>query len=210
MVTAVPCANCGATCPGRGPFCGPYCKALAEFVRVCRRWLREPAKQADPEYAYVLQVRLAFLHTEYLGHGRVYDEKARRLSAAQKAAVWERDNGLCVKCGKPGAEVDHIADSSDNPANLQLLCLDCHHEKTRESISVIADTADLALLGALHAELIGRIDAPNPTVACDNEQTWGKAWRHWPETPAHATAYERQETALRFADIRDLISTARN
>jgi hypothetical protein len=81
VTSQVPCANCDSACPGRGPFYGSYCKAYAEFVRLCRRWLRDAAKRADPNYPYVLRLRLAFLHGAYLGHGEVYNETARNLTA---------------------------------------------------------------------------------------------------------------------------------
>jgi 5-methylcytosine-specific restriction endonuclease McrA len=59
-----------------------------------------------------------------------------------------RANGLCEKCGtkgiiKPGKEVDHIIELTDdnkndwniafNPVNLQYLCTDCHNHKSRRS-----------------------------------------------------------------------------
>jgi hypothetical protein len=201
----IPCASCSAACPGRGPFCGSYCKALAEFVRLCRRWLREPAKQADPQYPYALQVRLAFLHSARIGHGQVYDKQARHLTHVQKAAIRERDSGLCVKCGKPGAEIDHINGSSDDPSNLQFLCLDCHHAKTRQAMTAITDPADRAAIAALHAELAHRINSPAPCRACDNEQTWANAWRSWPAITA-AGAYDPQPAPLRFADIMAVIA----
>lgn len=57
--------------------------------------------------------------------------------------VISRAKGFCQnqkpgfeKCGKIGVEVDHIIPraegGSDNLANLQLLCVDCHKEKTLE------------------------------------------------------------------------------
>jgi hypothetical protein len=177
-------------------------------MRLCRRWLREPAKQADPQYPYALQVRLAVLHSAYLGCGQVYDEAARYLTPAQKAAIRERDRGLCVKCGKPGAEIDHINDSSDDPSNLQLLCLDCHHAKTRQAMTAITDPADRTAIAAMHAELTSRVDSLVPSHACDNQQTWAKAWRAWPEISAEAAVYERQPVSLRFADIMTAIAVA--
>ncbi len=176
-------------------------------MRLCRRWLREPAKQADPQYPYALQVRLAFLHSAHIGHGQVYDKQARHLTPDQKAAIRERDNGLCVKCGKPGAEIDHISGSSDDPSNLQLLCLDCHHAKTRQAMTAITDPADRTAIAALHAELAHRINSPAPCRACDNEQTWSKAWRSWPAITA-AGAYDPQPAPLRFADIMAVIARA--
>jgi hypothetical protein len=148
-----------------------------------------------------MQVQLAFLNSAHLGHGRVYDKTARYLSDAQKAAIRERDHGRCVSCGKSGVEIDHIAGSSDDPSNLQLLCMDCHHAKTRANMRAITDAAERAALSVLHAELAQRIETPVPGRACDNEQTWSKGWRSWPNVPAAAMAYQQQATTSRFADI---------
>lgn len=136
-----------------------------------------------------------------------YDEQARHLTPAQKAAIRKRDNGLCARCGRPGAEIDHIDGSSDDPANLQLICLDCHHTKTRQAMTTITDPAEQAAIAVLHAELADRIDSPAPRRACDNEQAWARAWRSWPTIMA-AGAYECNQVPLRFADIMAVIARA--
>jgi hypothetical protein len=196
-----PCASCGVPHAGRGPFCDDYCRAVAEFVRLCRRWFRDPARQADTDYLFVLQVRLAALHAGCLSRGSGNGAAPRRLSAAEKAAIRERDQGRCAQCGRRGGEVDRIEGPSADPANLQLLCTDCRRAKTRESITQVADPADRAALADLHEVLRHRIDAAAPAMACDNEQTWGTAWRRWPNLPATAQAYRQQPAALGFADI---------
>jgi HNH endonuclease len=208
MARSIPCASCNAWHENRGPFCGDYCKAVAEFVRNSRKWIREPARQSDPQHLYALQVRLAMLNSAHLGRGSVYDEKARRLSPAQKAAIRERDGDTCVLCGQPGAEIDHIEGSSDDPANLQLLCRDCHHAKTGESIKPITGAADRSALAAFHAELGRRVDAPEPLRACDNEQAWSTAWRRWPDLPPGALAYDGRLAEPRFAYMVRAMATA--
>ena len=51
--------------------------------------------------------------------------------------ILDRDGHRCRSCGRPGRlEVDHVRPIQDggdkyNPANLQLLCRHCHHDKTR-------------------------------------------------------------------------------
>ncbi|MGR3512740.1 MAG: HNH endonuclease [Paracoccaceae bacterium] len=61
----------------------------------------------------------------------------------RRVAIRKRDKGLCQECLRngrytPGRDVDHIKPrfkgGSDDPSNLQLLCVDCHTAKT------IADT----------------------------------------------------------------------
>ena len=167
-------------------------------------------RQAGRSELPILQVRRAFLHGAYLGHGDVYDETARYLTTAQKAAIRNRDRGLCVRCGNPGVEVDHIEGHSDDPSNLQLLCLDCHHAKTRQSMSTITDAADRQAIRTMHAELANRVDSIIPIRACDNEQTWGTAWRSWPNVTAKAFAYDQLAADLRFADLLTVVAGAAN
>ncbi len=46
--------------------------------------------------------------------------------------IWKRDGGKCRRCERetPGGEIDHIVPirdgGTDDPANLRLLCHDCH------------------------------------------------------------------------------------
>jgi 5-methylcytosine-specific restriction endonuclease McrA len=65
--------------------------------------------------------------------------KALRLQALR------RDGWRCVKCGKPGREVDHIKPVRTHPelafelANLQTLDSRCHSRKTRIEIGLGAE-----------------------------------------------------------------------
>ena len=52
-----------------------------------------------------------------------------------KRICWERDDGKCVMCGEPGAQVDHIEPVGKlawgsplviDPDNGRVLCLPCH------------------------------------------------------------------------------------
>ncbi|HEY1641221.1 MAG TPA: hypothetical protein VGG35_11075 [Streptosporangiaceae bacterium] len=200
MSAGKPCVSCGDAHSGRGPFCADYCRAVAEFVRLCRRWFRDPARQADTDYLFVLQVRLAAVHAGHLGRAGGAQPPGA-LAAAQKAAIRERDQGRCAQCGRRGSEVARIDGPSSEPANLQLLCTDCRRARTREALTQIADPAERAALAGLHELLRRRIDAVAPERACDNEQTWGASWRRWPNLPDSAGAYRQQPAALGFADI---------
>ena len=195
-----PCASCDDVHSGRGPFCADYCRAVAEFVRLSRRWFRDPARQADTDYLFVLQVRLAGLHAGHLSRAGGA-EPPGALTAAGKAAIRERDQGRCAQCGRRGTEVARIDGPSSEPANLQLLCTDCRRARTREALTQIADPAARAALAGLHELLQRRIDAAAPERACDNEQTWGASWRRWPNLPDSARAYRQQAAALGFTDI---------
>jgi len=58
--------------------------------------------------------------------------------AARRAAVWDRDGGLCRwpdsasgVCGAPGSDVDHIDDRDNHDlTNLQVLCSWHHNRKS--------------------------------------------------------------------------------
>ncbi len=53
--------------------------------------------------------------------------------ASEKNAIWERDKGLCVYCGGPGQEIDHVIPySKGGPtirANGVLSCTSCNRDK---------------------------------------------------------------------------------
>lgn len=53
----------------------------------------------------------------------------------RRARVIRRDGKLCVRCGRAGTHVDHIVRVADGGSweidNLQLLCEECHRQKTR-------------------------------------------------------------------------------
>lgn len=75
-----------------------------------------------------VQVRNAFL----LAGG--YRALGRTMSIKTRVAVKTRDDGKCRVCGKAGTEIDHIDGSSGQLDNLQLLCANCHHNKTAENL----------------------------------------------------------------------------
>jgi 5-methylcytosine-specific restriction endonuclease McrA len=58
-------------------------------------------------------------------HRPTYDHAWDQLARAAKAA-----HPWCSRCGSPGPlEVDHI-DPTGRIAGVQVLCVDCHHDKT--------------------------------------------------------------------------------
>jgi hypothetical protein len=62
----------------------------------------------------------------------------RGFTESQKRAVYEKQKGICKKCGKPfelkGMEADHITPWSKggktSPENCQMLCLECNRQKS--------------------------------------------------------------------------------
>lgn len=124
-IRVVPCANCARLIVSRRQriYCSDLCSQVADWVRYFQR-TRADGRWRLPDIQESLSVRLA--HISAGG----YDDSGRSLSAKVRGEIIERDGGICRKCGKPGNEIDHIAGSSADLSNLQLLCRDCHMEKT--------------------------------------------------------------------------------
>ena len=164
-----PCANCGVLIQGgRNLYCTELCQQAAEAVRYAR------GAQADGRFE-LLDVQEAVVVKIAFVAGGGYDKRARRLTGAQRAAVMERSAGLCVACGAPGSEVDHIHGSSALPANLQFLCRPCHQVKTSQALYPAPDK----MIRVVHGPLWERIERPVPLQPSDTPQ-W--AWRQWVST----------------------------
>jgi len=63
------------------------------------------------------------------------NDRSRKISQIVKDRVWNRDNGICVKCGtNENLEFDHIIPFSKGGANtyrnVQLLCESCNRSKS--------------------------------------------------------------------------------
>ncbi|MER6123028.1 HNH endonuclease signature motif containing protein [Streptomyces sp. NPDC001795] len=127
------CANCDRPLnPGnRGLFCDDGCKDSASTIRWIRRHLASgtftPAQVRyglvrDENYAKALYNKLRFA---------VAGGYTRSTSPSERAAVVKRHGGRCVRCGAPGAEVDHIRGDGPEMSNRQLLCRACHDRKTQ-------------------------------------------------------------------------------
>ena len=58
--------------------------------------------------------------------------KATDIPAKVKKIVYERDNGLCVICGKSGVPNSHYIKRSKGglgiPENIVTMCIECHNE----------------------------------------------------------------------------------
>lgn len=135
-------------------------------MRYWRAVIRD-GRIGDPDVFEALRTRKAFL----LVGG--YPAAERALTKETKAAVRARDGGLCVQCHKPGDEIDHIAGSSSDLSNLQLLCRDCHHKKTAASM-VPATAEDMARLRSIEESRVLPDKSPNLS---DDESEWRQVSR---------------------------------
>lgn len=167
------CPNCGErfSLPNsRTLYCSLLCENEADLVRYFRRSRAKFGDHIPDDVRDAIKIR--FAHT--LGGG--YDNGARRLSAATRALVSQRDRARCVLCGKPGDEVDHIDGGDNDPSNLRLLCRDCHNAITNSRIRPI-DADDTETLLSRQALLL-RVYAPEPLCPSDRED-WSDLWRRW-------------------------------
>ncbi|RJU02966.1 HNH endonuclease [Arthrobacter frigidicola] len=97
---------------------------------------------------------------------------ARRIPDAIRAHVIECDK-VCVSCGAPGEEIDHMDGDSNDPGNLQFLCGSCHDAKT--SSRMVPATAEQE---AIVVELVStRVTPDTPALLCDDETFWEDAQR---------------------------------
>lgn len=109
----------------------------------------------------------------YTGGG--YSERLRQIPQEIRQAVFERNKGLCRKCGAKGIQIDHICGNSNDMDNLQLLCVKCHNKKTRENFVVISQETHPDEW-AKREELISRVHSPQPAHLCDSSD-WTEFWR---------------------------------
>ena len=165
------CVNCDQTfvvSKHATLYCSQRCRQDAKLIRYVRACLKD-GRTNDPLVLEAINTRFAFARSEK-GY---YDEKARRVSPIKKKQVKERDGGLCRLCGAIGTEIDHIEGDSDSLDNLQLLCHDCHSEKTEaKMIPVTSDHERYDEILARENELRSRIESPTPLRPCDDENDW--------------------------------------
>lgn len=165
------CANCFEPLPNDDEhkpalFCSELCNSVAKDVRYWRSTIRDGRFQSDPEVRLALHTRIAHL----LAGG--YNSAARTIPAGVRAFVFGR-NKVCVLCGGPGQEIDHIDGDSNDPGNLQLLCTDCHHAKTATRF-VPATEEQNAFVDRLEQE---RVLPDEPAQLCDDDMFWQRAER---------------------------------
>lgn len=165
------CANCFEPVPNDDKhtpalFCSDLCNSIAKDVRYWSKALRDGRLQSDPEVRLALHTRIAHL----LAGG--YNAAARTIPAGTRAFVFGRDR-VCVLCGGPGQEIDHIDGDSNDPENLQLLCTGCHHNKTTSHF-VSATEDQSAFVDHLEQE---RVLPDDPAQLCDDDVFWQRVER---------------------------------
>lgn len=148
-------------------YCSDLCSDEAHFVRYFRARISD-GRINQPDIQEALKIRMGHI----LAGG--YNEKERRVPDRVRAAVFERDKGLCQGCGQPGTDVDHIEGSSNELENLQVLCKRCHNEKTLSRFRPLPleDEEGGAEIHAKKESLLLRVRSLTPQRACDDEEGW--------------------------------------
>lgn len=163
------CPNCDERFTPSVPnsvYCSIQCRDEAKAVRYGRARHRQYGKLLPVDVAEALRIKIAHA----LGGG--YDQAARRLSAAQRAEVRQRDEGRCVQCRAPGEEIDHIDGPSPELTNLRLLCKACHQQITITHLEPITDRR----MRLRAAGLRRRVQSVDPLRPCDMT-SWN--WQEW-------------------------------
>lgn len=174
------CPNClrvFPAIPASRRFCDNNCRAIAEFVRMARKWIITPRMQADPGYDDAMTARLTQLNA--FAHGRSYIQNLP-IPPKMRLYIFKRDKGQCRGCGAPGTEVDHINGLESVAENLQLLCHDCNIAKAIQTSTQAMDNDIKMRFDIMYTGLGNRAISYLPAKACDDEQNWGKVWRDWP------------------------------
>jgi len=161
-----PCANCARPINGGTKvFCCDLCSDVPNTIRYIRR-TAEDGRIEDPKVQEAIEIKIALI----LGGG--YPKTARRLSAKQRDDVMSTAQGKCAICGAPGNEIDHIKGSSSESVNLQLLCHECHLEKTHDAMG----PAPEALVEGVYRPMVRRARNEVPNQPCDSTDWDHKRW----------------------------------
>lgn len=149
-------------------YCSLRCQQNAKFVRYFRGCIKDGRIQ-DPLVREAIRTRLAFAFSER-GY---YDERTRKIPFVLRKQVIERYKGLCRKCGAEGSEIDHVASDQNKLENLQLLCRDCHSQKTVANLIPLTPAHEKYSEIRERAEhLRSRVVAVAPQRPCDDDRNW--------------------------------------
>lgn len=152
-------------------FCAELCRDVARLVRYVRA-CRADGRADQPDVQDAIRIQLAHV----LAGG--YPRLRRQVPLNIRALVIARDEGRCQVCGGVGTEIDHIDGSSNELENLQLLCHDCHVEKTKSRLRVILPMDQrYSEYAKKAAELKRRFEARKPLRLCDDHERWNGASR---------------------------------
>jgi 5-methylcytosine-specific restriction endonuclease McrA len=146
-------------------FCGDLCRQISKAIRYVKG-CRSDGRLMSIDVQVAIDTRLAHI----MAGG--YAETERSLAPSQRQEVWERSEGRCEQCGKIGKEIDHIRGSSSDLRNLQLLCRQCHQDKTQSTFI----PAPTELIENVREPIFRRVDFSPPQQPTDSVD-W--SFRFW-------------------------------
>lgn len=165
------CVGCGDEIipPSATPYCTDRCQQTAALVRYARKAAWNGRGEQDEDFLLGVGLLLVAL---FKGG---YPTRERRLTRKQRQAVFVRNDGLCVLCGAPAQQVDHIRGSSSDPTNLRAVCAPCNRAlalsaKRRPTAKQMADFLEEA--ERICTDLADRIAAPIASRCCDDHERW--------------------------------------
>jgi hypothetical protein len=110
-----------------------FCKSEAERQAKERaeKWEQEEAERRKADERSLQRVKWEAIANKET------EKRSRRVSTEVKRAVFERDEGKCVKCGSSeNIEYDHdipfSKGGSNGVRNIQLLCKECNRQKSNK------------------------------------------------------------------------------
>jgi 5-methylcytosine-specific restriction endonuclease McrA len=169
------CLNCDSlfTTTKARLYCTIRCREDAKLIRYVRNAIKKGTfLQNDVKEA----IDIRFAHaTSKAGY---YDSEARKIFPEKRAAVIERDDGLCRQCSNPGDEIDHIDGDSNELDNLQLLCFSCHIVKTKLKFKPITpEHPRYKEIKQRRESLLTRILEPTPERICYDPEKWDELYK---------------------------------
>ncbi|WP_444944810.1 HNH endonuclease [Microbulbifer sp. ZKSA006] len=174
--SALECLHCSGEMP---PFvkprlyCSLACEQEAELIRYVRRCTLD-GRIEQPDVQEAVKIRLAHI----MSGG--YDKKSREISCEVRVKVLQRSKGKCEQCGKDGRDIDHIEGSIGDLSNLQLLCKDCHNQKTQLSITPVEPGTEQFEYVKARTESFWRfVQSEKPVRVCHDHENWKSCWRQY-------------------------------
>jgi 5-methylcytosine-specific restriction endonuclease McrA len=167
------CANCDTEIIDRAAvFCDRFCAEVASTVRYARGTIRD-GRIANSDVQEALEAKLLMLT------GGGYPKEQRRLTQAERRAIFERDNSKCQICGAAATEIDHVRGNSDDFSNLRAVCGQCNRRAAFANARIITrkdNPKEWRRLQQLYNDVALRIGATQPIRLCDDPTHWASCW----------------------------------
>jgi len=151
-----------------------YSEALLHCSFTCQevgRYVRDLRKKVEFETPWDADLLsgLGSKMAHWVSTGRPYRRPVPRKT---RDAVFARDGGRCVVCGKHATQIDHKLSDSADMSNLQAMCADCNREKFRARFVPSADGSKPEAVGDKLSYFAELVSAPSPLTPGFDHATW--------------------------------------